>query len=714
MEDRSFYEKRIGTTLRGKWTLERLLGVGGMAAVYVGVHKIGRREAIKVLHPEIARSKDLRDRFEQEAHAVNLFKHPGAVEIRDIDITDDGAPFLVMELLEGESLADRARRLNGLPIDELLRYIDELLDVLVAAHAQNIVHRDIKLDNLFIQSDGRLKVLDFGIARLRTGAKAMMTRTGATLGTVAYMPPEQVKGVEIDHRADLFSVGATMFRIVAKRRIHDAHNDPDLLVKMATQPAAPLASVAPGTPSPVCMVIDRALAFQRERRYPDARTMQGDIRALRKSEEPPYATERLSAGDLPDSKEPLEGVPSLIVPLPSMKAFVDGATSATNAVDTAGIAAAEARAALGSDATSAAAPGDAAAPKAAAPVAPVRSALSQTEHTVPGSRAAAASQLPKVSKDAPTMAAPSARASAVAPVVTKNKTEVMSMPSGGFAPAPVPAAVSPAGPASMGAPGRVSAAAPMSMGAPMAGGAPMSMAAPMSAGAPMRPSAAAVATPMPVGGGGYPPPPPPFAPAATGHISHPALGAGGTIPFGSDPPPGGPAMVGTSVPPKKDNMAPLLALGGAFLVIGVGVGLWVGLSGDDTETGAASTALAPSGVPTEPPATAGVAGTPKPGTPVKLDGGVPPPTPGAVAAPQSPAGANLSPQSPTGGGTPAAAGATPAPRPGTTSQSPPVTVSQPSTGSAGTTSTSGSSNTSSTQTTSGPGKGKGKGKDKKK
>src|SRR5262245_57536773 len=251
MEDRTFYEKRVGTTLRGKWTLEKLLGVGGMAAVYVGVHKIGRRDAIKILHPEVARSKDLRDRFEQEAHAVNVFKHPGAVEIRDIDVTEDGAPFLVMELLEGESLSDRARRQDGLPLEELLRLSDELLDVLVAAHAQGIVHRDIKLDNLFVQNDGRLKVLDFGIARMRSGAKAMLTRTGATLGTVAYMPPEQVKGVEIDHRADLFAVGATMYRVIAKRRIHDARNEPDLLVKMATEPAAPLASVSPGTPNGV-------------------------------------------------------------------------------------------------------------------------------------------------------------------------------------------------------------------------------------------------------------------------------------------------------------------------------------------------------------------------------------------------------------------------------------------------------------------------------
>src|SRR5262250_1429955 len=125
-------QRRIGTVLCGKWTLERLLGVGGMAAVYVGVHKIGRRDAIKILHPEIARSPELRARFEQEAHAVNLLKHPGAVVIHDIDVADDGAPFLVMELLEGESLADRAQRLGGLEHGEMLRLVDELLDVLAA------------------------------------------------------------------------------------------------------------------------------------------------------------------------------------------------------------------------------------------------------------------------------------------------------------------------------------------------------------------------------------------------------------------------------------------------------------------------------------------------------------------------------------------------------------------------------------------------------
>src|SRR3712207_4066890 len=120
-------DRRVGTTIRGKWRLEKPLGGGGMGAGYAGGHSIGRRAAIKILHPENARSKELRARFEREAHAVNRFKHPAVVEILDIDATEDKAPFLVMELLEGESLTDRARRQNGLETDELLRLMDELL-----------------------------------------------------------------------------------------------------------------------------------------------------------------------------------------------------------------------------------------------------------------------------------------------------------------------------------------------------------------------------------------------------------------------------------------------------------------------------------------------------------------------------------------------------------------------------------------------------------
>ncbi|MFO0757959.1 MAG: protein kinase [Byssovorax sp.] len=309
MDPETQAETRIGTTLCNKWTLDKLLGVGGMAAVYVATHKIGRKEAIKILHPEVARSPELRARFEQEAHVANRFRHPGAVEIRDIDQSEDGTPFLVMELLHGEPLSDRAKRLGGIELPELYRLIDELLDVLAAAHAEGIVHRDIKLDNLFIQTDGHLKVLDFGIARLANSLpKPLRTRVGTALGTTPYMPPEQIKGLAVDARADLFAVGATIFRLVAKRRLHEAANEADLAVKMASMPAPPLCSVAKDAPPALGLVVDRALMFRREERYPDALTMQADLRALRAGEPPPYATRMLGQPAPPDEPPP-EAVP---------------------------------------------------------------------------------------------------------------------------------------------------------------------------------------------------------------------------------------------------------------------------------------------------------------------------------------------------------------------------------------------------------------------
>jgi predicted Ser/Thr protein kinase len=292
MDEAEFLNRRLGQILCGKWTLERLLGWGGMAAVYVGVHRIGRRDAIKILHEEVAISPETRGRFEQEAFAVNHLRHPGAVEVRDIDVTDEGCPFLVMELLEGESLASLLEK-GELETPVLLGYIDEVLDVLVAAHATGIVHRDIKPDNLFICGNGRVKVLDFGVARMKEGApRTLATRTGMAVGTLTYMAPEQVRGIHVDGRSDVFAVGATMFRCLARRRIHDGNTDADLLIKMATMPAPAILSVAPNTPPELALVVDRALQFDATNRYPDAQTMQADIRALMRGERPPYALAR--------------------------------------------------------------------------------------------------------------------------------------------------------------------------------------------------------------------------------------------------------------------------------------------------------------------------------------------------------------------------------------------------------------------------------------
>jgi serine/threonine protein kinase len=282
------FQDRVGSLLCGKWTIERLLGVGGMAAVYLARHKIGHYDAIKILHPAFARDPKVCERFEREARAVNRFRHPGAVAVRDIDVTEDGSPFLVMEYLEGESLARYAKR--GLAKRRLLEIIDELLDVLSAAHAEGIIHRDTKPANLFILGNGRLKVLDFGIARMHLDRGAEnLTHEGALLGTATYMPPEQAMGRDIDPRADIFAVGAVMFRLLGRRNVHIAPTEGQVLVLMATQPAPELASVAPDTPRSLCLIVDRALRFSRDERYPDAPTMQGDIRALLDGRAPSYA-----------------------------------------------------------------------------------------------------------------------------------------------------------------------------------------------------------------------------------------------------------------------------------------------------------------------------------------------------------------------------------------------------------------------------------------
>ena len=290
-------QRRVGTLVRDKWTLVRLLGVGGMAAVYVGVHRIGRRDALKILHREAAKSKEVCLRFEREAQAVNRFRHPGAVEIRDIDVTEDGAPFLVMELLEGESLGDRILRLGVLGVEEVLSHTEQVLDVLAAAHRQGIIHRDIKPGNLFITTEGHLKVLDFGLARIHEGglADGLFTKEGATLGTTPYMPPEQAKGRPIDARADVFAMGATMFRLLTGRYLHEASGAFDLLMKMAREPAPPIASFAPRLPAQVAMIVDRALAFDREQRYPDVPSMLEDVRAVLDGRAPQHAL-RLGGG----------------------------------------------------------------------------------------------------------------------------------------------------------------------------------------------------------------------------------------------------------------------------------------------------------------------------------------------------------------------------------------------------------------------------------
>lgn len=269
--------------LRGKWRLDKLLGVGGMASVYAGMHRNGRSGAVKVLHVELSTDPGIRARFLQEGYAANRVGHPGAVAVLDDDTAEDGSVFLVLELLEGETVEARCARSGGaLPWPEALSVGDQVLDVLRAAHARGIVHRDLKPENLFVTVDGVVKVLDFGIARVRDISREHGgTRSGMVMGTPSYMPPEQARGLwdVVDARTDIWATGATLFAIITGRAVHSGRTSNEILLSAMTARAPRLAEVAPGVPPAVGALVDRALAFEIGHRWADAQTMQAALRA---------------------------------------------------------------------------------------------------------------------------------------------------------------------------------------------------------------------------------------------------------------------------------------------------------------------------------------------------------------------------------------------------------------------------------------------------
>lgn len=281
---------RSGDRVGGGWQLGRLLGSGGMASVYAATDAEGRRAAIKLLHPEMARKRELKERFLREAYVANRIGHPSVVKI--LDHADGPDVFLVVELLEGEPLSARLQRASELSVRDLLGFADQILDALGAAHQAGVVHRDIKPDNVFVTTEGKVKILDFGIARVIDDVPSeFKTRTGLALGTIPYMAPEQALGRrgKVDGRTDLFALGALLFRALTGRRIHEEPSEAELLVAMATKPAPRLAEVAPGVPGAVCAIVDRALAFSQDARYPDAATMRRDVQAVLAGQVPPFA-----------------------------------------------------------------------------------------------------------------------------------------------------------------------------------------------------------------------------------------------------------------------------------------------------------------------------------------------------------------------------------------------------------------------------------------
>jgi serine/threonine-protein kinase len=295
-ESRRRAEARIGKVLRDRYRIDALLGIGGMAVVYLATHRNQKKFAIKMLHPELAMNAEAKQRFVREGYVANTIDHPSAVAVMDDDVSDDGAPFLVMELLDGVEVGELAEQRGGtLAPTIVLAIADQVLAVLEAAHKKNIVHRDLKPANLFLTRDGTVKVLDFGIARMRdamTNTLNGLTAAGSILGTPAFLPPEQAGGRtrEIDARTDLWALGATMYKLLSGRYVHDAATATQIVILAATQPAPSIAWAIGSTAPAVVPVVDRALAFERDARWPSAEAMRAAVREAHRT---------LSGGALP-------------------------------------------------------------------------------------------------------------------------------------------------------------------------------------------------------------------------------------------------------------------------------------------------------------------------------------------------------------------------------------------------------------------------------
>jgi serine/threonine-protein kinase len=273
------YEGVIGTQLGAYRVLDRL-GQGGMGSVWTGEHVVlGRRVALKVLHPAYSARPDIVTRFFNEARAAVKIADPGTVEIFDFGQHTDGTAYLVMELLDGEPLDRRLARQGVLDPRSALRIVGQVATTLAAAHACGIVHRDVKPENIFLIRDPaveggeRAKILDFGIAKIG-GGTAMPTQTSAVFGTPLYMSPEQCRGAGyVDARSDLYALGCVLFELVTGRPPFRGQGMADLVMAHLRETPPTPSTIAPGIAPEVDHLVLRCLA-----KRPDARP--GSARAL--------------------------------------------------------------------------------------------------------------------------------------------------------------------------------------------------------------------------------------------------------------------------------------------------------------------------------------------------------------------------------------------------------------------------------------------------
>ena len=298
----------------GRYVLMERLGRGATAEVYKALHPtLGRPVAIKVLHPHLAETPDFVARFRREARAIAQLQHPHIVQVHDFDI-DAGRPYMVMEYVAGPTLKDhlddlfrRGRRLAPSEVQHLFR---ALLQAVAYAHAQGMVHRDLKPANILLAPGGRPVLTVFGLARLLTAGR--LTDSGATVGTPAYMSPEQAQGHPADHRSDLYALGVILFECLSGQVPYDADSSVSVLLKHVNAPIPAVRALNPSLPPEADDFIRKALAKDRAERFQSAAEMWAALQALGQALGAPSLTEADDAWSVPAAPAPT--VPSLSRP----------------------------------------------------------------------------------------------------------------------------------------------------------------------------------------------------------------------------------------------------------------------------------------------------------------------------------------------------------------------------------------------------------------
>ncbi|HEU4410981.1 MAG TPA: serine/threonine-protein kinase [Polyangiaceae bacterium] len=278
----------IGTVLGGKYLIERVVGGGGMGIIVAARHlALDQWVAIKFLRPDVLRDAETVARFAREARAAVRIRSEHVAHVLDVGEAGDGTPFMVMELLEGHTMADELARRGQVPIEEAVDYVLQLCEALAEAHAAGIVHRDLKPENLFLVHRGdewrTLKVLDFGISKTALtdspyGVDMLLTQTLSMMGSPLYMSPEQIRATKnVDHRADIWSVGIVLYELLAGRAAYQAGSITQLCVHVLEERPQPLLELVPNAPPELEEIVDRCLEKDVNERYQNVAELAIDL-----------------------------------------------------------------------------------------------------------------------------------------------------------------------------------------------------------------------------------------------------------------------------------------------------------------------------------------------------------------------------------------------------------------------------------------------------